>query len=72
VLNHPFAGHAACRSREDAGLVERERDTTDRRSVTTKITSDGPRLLEALDEAAADTAPAGFSSIHSLNPLSRS
>jgi DNA-binding MarR family transcriptional regulator len=34
---------------EDAGLVERERDVTDRRLVTTRITADGLRLLKSLD-----------------------
>lgn len=35
---------------EQAGLVGRARDTTDRRLVTTRITARGLRLLEALDE----------------------
>ncbi len=35
---------------EEAGLIERERETTDRRMVTTRITADGLRLLKALDE----------------------
>jgi DNA-binding MarR family transcriptional regulator len=34
---------------EAAGLVARERGTRDRRYVTTRITADGLRLLEALD-----------------------
>jgi DNA-binding MarR family transcriptional regulator len=33
-----------------AGLIERERDTADRRFVTTRITEEGLRLLAALDE----------------------
>lgn len=35
---------------EQAGLVGRERDTRDRRLVTTRITAKGLRLLEELDE----------------------
>ncbi len=35
---------------EAAGLIERERDTADRRFVTTRITEDGLRLLGELDE----------------------
>ena len=35
---------------EHAGLVGRERDTADRRLVTTRITAKGLRLLEELDE----------------------
>lgn len=35
---------------EHAGLVGRERDTVDRRLVTTRITAKGLRLLEELDE----------------------
>jgi DNA-binding MarR family transcriptional regulator len=35
---------------EEAGLIERERETTDRRMVTTRITTDGLRVLKALDE----------------------
>jgi len=35
---------------EQAGLVGRERDTVDRRLVTTRITAKGLRLLEELDE----------------------
>jgi DNA-binding MarR family transcriptional regulator len=34
---------------EDAGLIERERETTDRRLVTTRITDEGLRVLDALD-----------------------
>jgi DNA-binding MarR family transcriptional regulator len=34
---------------EEAGLVDRERDTADRRLVTTRITAKGLRLLEDLD-----------------------
>ncbi len=39
---------------EDAGLIERERDTEDRRSVTTRITRSGLRLLKDLDEPVLD------------------
>ena len=35
---------------EEAGLIEREREAADRRMVTTRITSEGLRLLKALDE----------------------
>lgn len=34
---------------EHAGLVERERDEADRRQVTTRITTEGLRVLAALD-----------------------
>ena len=34
---------------EEAGLIERERETTDRRLVTTRITPEGLRLLDDLD-----------------------
>jgi DNA-binding MarR family transcriptional regulator len=34
---------------EEAGLVERERDASDRRLVTTRITAEGLRLLKSLD-----------------------
>ncbi len=34
---------------EDAGLVERERDTADRRQVKTRITKDGLALLARMD-----------------------
>lgn len=34
---------------EEAGLVDRERDTVDRRQVTTRITSQGLKLLDELD-----------------------
>ena len=34
---------------EDAGLIERERETSDRRLVTTRITAEGLRLLKVLD-----------------------
>ena len=34
---------------EEAGLIERERETTDRRLVTTRITAEGLRVLDALD-----------------------
>ena len=35
---------------EQAGLVARERDTADRRIVTTRITRDGLKLLKRLDD----------------------
>src|SRR5690348_11446657 len=35
---------------EDSGLIERERSTTDRRQVATRITAAGLELLQALDE----------------------
>jgi len=35
---------------EAAGLIERQRNTTDRRFVTTRITEEGRRLLVALEE----------------------
>jgi DNA-binding MarR family transcriptional regulator len=34
---------------QDAGLIERERDTADRRLVTTRITAAGLALLDALE-----------------------
>ena len=34
---------------EDAGLVTRERGTADRRLVTTRLTAEGRRLVDALD-----------------------
>jgi DNA-binding MarR family transcriptional regulator len=34
---------------EEAGLIERERESTDRRMVTTRITADGLALLKGLD-----------------------
>jgi DNA-binding MarR family transcriptional regulator len=40
---------------EETGLVMRERDTTDRRLVTTRITTAGLRLLEQLDEPTVET-----------------
>jgi DNA-binding MarR family transcriptional regulator len=40
---------------EETGLVMRERDTTDRRLVTTRITPAGLRLLEQLDEPTVET-----------------
>lgn len=39
---------------EDAGLVERERDDTDRRLVTTRITRRGLQLLKRLDTPVLD------------------
>ena len=39
---------------EQAGLVERERDATDRRLVTTRITRSGLDMLEQLDVPVAD------------------
>lgn len=36
---------------EEVGLVERERDTADRRLVTTRLTKQGRRLVDELDEA---------------------
>lgn len=35
---------------ETAGLVDRERDTEDRRQVRARITAEGRRLLDALDD----------------------
>jgi DNA-binding MarR family transcriptional regulator len=37
---------------EEAGLVTRERSTTDRRLVTTHITKKGRQIVDSLDEAA--------------------
>jgi DNA-binding MarR family transcriptional regulator len=37
---------------EEAGLVTRERSTTDRRLVTTRITKKGRQLVDSLDDAA--------------------
>ena len=39
---------------EAQGLIERERDTEDRRVVTARITDSGLRLLESIDEPMAD------------------
>ena len=39
---------------EEAGLVERERDTTDRRLVTTRITAAGLRLLKEMEIPVAE------------------
>ena len=39
---------------EEAGLVERERSEVDRRLVATRITKQGLRLLQQLDEPVAD------------------
>ena len=38
---------------EEAGLVARSRESDDRRMVTTRITAEGRRLLDALDEGIA-------------------
>lgn len=35
---------------EESGLIERERSTTDRRQVATRITAEGLTLLRSLDE----------------------
>jgi DNA-binding MarR family transcriptional regulator len=37
---------------EEAGLVTRERSTTDRRLVTTRITKKGHQIVDSLDDAA--------------------
>jgi DNA-binding MarR family transcriptional regulator len=37
---------------EESGLVTRERSTTDRRLVTTRITKKGRQIVDSLDEAA--------------------
>jgi len=39
---------------EEAGLVTRERSTTDRRLVTTRITKKGRQVVDSLDDAADD------------------
>jgi MarR family transcriptional regulator, 2-MHQ and catechol-resistance regulon repressor len=39
---------------EDAGLIERERSTTDRRLVSTRITAEGLALLRTLDQPVLD------------------
>jgi DNA-binding MarR family transcriptional regulator len=39
---------------EAAGLVSRSRDAADRRLVTTRITAEGRRVLEALEEPVAE------------------
>jgi DNA-binding MarR family transcriptional regulator len=39
---------------EAAGLVERARDSEDRRMVTTRVTAEGRRVLEELDGAVAE------------------
>jgi DNA-binding MarR family transcriptional regulator len=39
---------------EEAGLVGRERDSTDRRMVTTRITRQGLKLLASLDGPVAE------------------
>ena len=40
---------------EDAGLVARERSTSDRRIVSTRITRQGLKLLQGLDEPVAES-----------------
>jgi DNA-binding MarR family transcriptional regulator len=50
---------------EEAGLVERERDSTDRRLVTTRITRQGLKLLARLD------APVGEMHHRQLGHLTR-
>lgn len=45
----------------DAGLVERERDETDRRLVNTRITRDGVRVLTQLERPVADLHHRKFS-----------
>jgi DNA-binding MarR family transcriptional regulator len=39
---------------EEAGLVTRERDTADRRLVTTRLTERGRELVDALDGPVAE------------------
>lgn len=39
---------------EDAGLVSRARDAADRRLVTTRLTDQGRRLVDALDSVVAE------------------
>lgn len=39
---------------EEMGLIERARDNADRRYVTTRITADGVRVLDALDGPVED------------------
>lgn len=39
---------------EAQGMIERERDTEDRRVVTTRITESGLRLLDSIDEPMAE------------------
>ena len=45
---------------EEAGLIERERETSDRRLVTTRITDDGLRLLKLLDGKVVELHRAQF------------
>ena len=45
---------------EDAGLIERQRETTDRRLVTTRITPEGLRVLDALDARIVEVHRAQF------------
>ncbi len=49
---------------EAAGLVERERSSEDRRFVTTRITEEGLRLLEELDEPIIDLHARQFSALN--------
>lgn len=48
---------------EAAGLVERERSMADRRFVTTRITENGLRLLEKLDQPIIDLHERQFSAL---------
>ena len=56
---------------EEATLIERERDTTDRRLVTTRITAEGLRLLKSLDTPVMELqrAQLGHLSKSQLNDL---
>ena len=56
---------------EDAGLIERERDTADRRLVTTRISDEGLRLLKSLDapESALQRKQLGHLSKDQLDAL---
>ena len=48
---------------EGAGLIERERSQVDRRFVTTRITEEGRRVLERLDEAVPELHRRQFSAL---------
>jgi DNA-binding MarR family transcriptional regulator len=50
---------------EEAGLVRRRPDPTDRRSVLVEPTAEGRRLLARLDEARRATAAQAFSALSS-------